>query len=381
MILAVALISIIFSVVIFFNNINRNSNYLAGFFLIIGIYIIAHYYVAIRFDPFWSAVFYNHFAPFYLLLGPFLFFYLRGIIEDDFIFKKSDWWHFLPFFFMLLTVGDYYFQPFEYKKQLMIEMTSNLVSFDEYKVNNLFPQSFNYLFRGTTFSLYLGYNFYLIFTRLVPKGIFHNFFRWGSTVNWIVIFHFVLLLITVSYSIFIVNFVWNPLYLDFQEAKLILGISSFGMVSMNAILLFSPQILYGITRTKESKFNLEEPVEEFQDEERREYFLALKKTIDELTIREKLFLLEEFSMEYLGKRLEIPIHHVRIVFKDYFEVRFTDYKNQVRVHHAVGLLKDNRNNALTIEAIGQNSGFNSRSTFFATFKKITGKTPLEFISK
>lgn len=381
MILAVAIVSIVFSVVIFFNNLNRNSNYLAAFFLIIGIFNIAHYYVANRFDPFWSAIFYNHFAPFYLLLGPFLFFYLRGIIEDDFIFKKSDWWHFIPFLIMLFAVGDYYYQPFEYKKQLMIEMTSNVVSFDEYKVNNLFPQSFNYLLRGTSFSLYLGYNFYLIFTRLIPRGIFYNFFRWGSTINWIVIFHFVLLMITVSYSIFIVNFIWNPLYLDFKEAKLILGISSFGMVSLNAILLFFPHILYGITRTKESKVNVEEPVEEFQDEERNEYFLALKNTIDELAIREKMFLMEEFSMENLSKKLGIPIHHVRIVFKDYFQVRFTDYKNQVKVDFAIELLKDNRNNALTIEAIGQNSGFNSRSTFFATFKKITGKTPLEFISK
>jgi AraC-like DNA-binding protein len=381
MILAVALVSIVFSVVIFFNNINRNSNYLAGFFLIIGIFNIAHYYVAIRFDPFWSAIFYNHFAPFYLLLGPFLFFYLRGIIEHHPIFKKSDWWHFIPFFVMLLTVGDYYFQPFEYKKQLMIEMTSNVVSFDEYKVNKLFPQSFNYLFRGTYFSLYLGYNFYLIFSRLIPNRIFHNFFRWGPTVNWIMIFHFVLLLITLSYSIFIINFIWNPLYLDFQEAKLILGVSSFGMVSMNAILLFFPQILYGITRTKESKVKIEEQVEEFQDEERNEYFSDLKRTIEELTVREQLFLLEEFSMEYLSKKLDIPIHHVRIVFKNYFQVRFTDYKNHVRVHHAIGLLQDNQNNALTIEAIGQNSGFSSRSTFFATFKKITGKTPLEYISR
>ena len=380
MILAVALVSIIFSIVIFFNNLNRNSNYLAGFFFIIGVFNVAHYYVVIKFDPFWAAMLYNHFAPFYLLLGPLLFFYLRGIIEDDFIFKKSDWWHFVPFFIMIITVGDYYFQPFEYKKQLMIDMSSNVISFDEFKFNYFFPQSFNFLFRGTLFSFYLGYNFYLIFSRLLPNGIFYKFLKWGSTINWVVIFHFVLLLITVSYSVFIINFVRNPLYLDFKEAQLILGLSSFGMVSMNVILLFFPHVLYGITRSKESKVNEEELVEEFKDEERKEYFLALKGTIDELAKREKLFLLEEFSMEYLSKKLEIPIHHVRIVFKDYFEVRFIDYKNQMRVHHAIGLLKDNLNNALTIEAIGQNSGFNSRSTFFATFKKITGKTPLEFIS-
>jgi AraC-like DNA-binding protein len=171
------------------------------------------------------------------------------------------------------------------------------------------------------------------------------------------------------------------LFLNFKEAKIILGISSFGMVSMNILLLFSPQILYGITRTKESKIKEEEPVEEFEEEERKAYFVELKRTIVDLTIREKLFLLEEFSMEFLAKKLDIPIHHIRIVFKDYIQLRFTDFKNQERVQYAVALLRDNSNNALTIEAIGQNSGFSSRSTFFATFKRITGKTPLEFISK
>ncbi|MEY2903998.1 MAG: hypothetical protein RJA52_14 [Bacteroidota bacterium] len=381
MILAVAVLSMLLSLVIFFNNLNRNSNYLAGFFLIFGLFNVTHFYSAIQFDPFWAAILYNHFAPLYLLLGPFLYFYLRGIIQDDFIFKKTDIWHYLPFILMVFSLGDYYFISFDFKKKLMMDMASNLLEFDDFEVNKFFPQSFNYLVRGASFTIYLGVNFYLIFTKLIYKNLIKNFFRWGSTINWLIIFHTLLLIITFSYSLFIFNFLKNPLFLNFKEAKIILGISSFGMVSMNILLLFSPQILYGITRTKESKIKEEEPVEEFEEEERKAYFVELKRTIVDLTIREKLFLLEEFSMEFLAKKLDIPIHHIRIVFKDYIQLRFTDFKNQERVQYAVALLRDNSNNALTIEAIGQNSGFSSRSTFFATFKRITGKTPLEFISK
>jgi AraC-like DNA-binding protein len=51
----------------------------------------------------------------------------------------------------------------------------------------------------------------------------------------------------------------------------------------------------------------------------------------------------------------------------------------MRIEHAVELLKDNSHKKYTMEAIGYISGFNSRTTFYVSFKKITGITPNEYL--
>jgi AraC-like DNA-binding protein len=54
-------------------------------------------------------------------------------------------------------------------------------------------------------------------------------------------------------------------------------------------------------------------------------------------------------------------------------------KNQLRVEYAKELLSDELMNNLTIDAIGQKSGFSTRSNFYNTFKVETGCTPSEYL--
>jgi AraC-like DNA-binding protein len=53
----------------------------------------------------------------------------------------------------------------------------------------------------------------------------------------------------------------------------------------------------------------------------------------------------------------------------------------LRIEHAKQLLKEGKNKTLSIEGIGSQSGFSSRSNFFSTFKSEVGMTPTEYLEE
>ena len=59
-------------------------------------------------------------------------------------------------------------------------------------------------------------------------------------------------------------------------------------------------------------------------------------------------------------------------------MNFSNFINIYRVDYAKLLLFDEEYSNFTIEAIGGLAGFNSKSGFNATFKKVTGLTPTQF---
>ena len=59
--------------------------------------------------------------------------------------------------------------------------------------------------------------------------------------------------------------------------------------------------------------------------------------------------------------------------------KFTAYRSMVRVEHAKELLNSGTADALSIDGIGSQSGFSSRSSFYASFKAETGMTPSQYL--
>jgi len=68
-------------------------------------------------------------------------------------------------------------------------------------------------------------------------------------------------------------------------------------------------------------------------------------------------------------------HHVSQVLNDRIGRNFFEYVNGHRIREACALLSGTD---ISIVAIGEEVGFNSRSTFNAAFKKATGRTPSRF---
>ncbi len=94
---------------------------------------------------------------------------------------------------------------------------------------------------------------------------------------------------------------------------------------------------------------------------------------------EKPYLNEEFDIEDIAEKLDIPRHHIIYCFTMILKKKFTTYRTTLRVEHAKELLSAGSANTLSIDGIGSQSGFPSRSSFYASFKSETGMTPSQYL--
>lgn len=91
---------------------------------------------------------------------------------------------------------------------------------------------------------------------------------------------------------------------------------------------------------------------------------------------ERPFLQSDFSLPQLADRLKLSVHIVSQVINDGLRKSFFEMTAEYRINAAIQLLRDQPN--IKIEEIAEQVGYNSKSSFNTTFKKITGKTPSEF---
>jgi len=82
------------------------------------------------------------------------------------------------------------------------------------------------------------------------------------------------------------------------------------------------------------------------------------------------------KLKDIAKFLTISPHKLSQLLNDNLGKSFASFINECRIEDAKKLIKEK--NQFTLEAIGFEAGFSSKSTFYATFKKVTGKTPSEY---
>jgi AraC-like DNA-binding protein len=91
---------------------------------------------------------------------------------------------------------------------------------------------------------------------------------------------------------------------------------------------------------------------------------------------EKVFIDADLKLSGLAKTLNVSPHQLSQFLNDNLDNNFTSYVNSYRIEAACTMLINE--NKLTLEAVGYEVGFNSKSTFFTAFKKHTGLTPLSY---
>jgi YesN/AraC family two-component response regulator len=112
---------------------------------------------------------------------------------------------------------------------------------------------------------------------------------------------------------------------------------------------------------------------------REELHDDLYSKLNDLMEREKVFLDNALTLDDLAKQLNTNRSYLSLVINERFNTNFNNYINEYRVKEAQKIFLDPASKILTIEAIAQNVGFNSKSSFNTAFKKFCGLTPRDFM--
>ncbi len=104
-----------------------------------------------------------------------------------------------------------------------------------------------------------------------------------------------------------------------------------------------------------------------------------KTTLKKLTIlmsEQKIYKNSNLKLKDLAEYLELPSHQVSQLLNDNLGKSFSELINEYRIEEAKRLIQSNTK--YTLEAIGNESGFNSKSMFYKYFKNIVGMTPKKY---
>lgn len=105
--------------------------------------------------------------------------------------------------------------------------------------------------------------------------------------------------------------------------------------------------------------------------------LIYKNLLYQLEIK-KVFLDSELSLKKLSAMIDTNQTYLSNVVNRYFECNLKGLLNRYRVEYAKELL---RAGCSILENLPKKCGFASKSPFYTAFKKITGMTPIQYMTR
>jgi len=162
------------------------------------------------------------------------------------------------------------------------------------------------------------------------------------------------------------------------------------------IMFYSPEFLYGTdmfqNKIKEFKkndiafdhiwINTNKQVINIQDAALKEKIAdniqSYIADIEHFALNTKLFLTENFKLDDLANKLNLPKSHITYLFKYHATISFSDFKKIIRIQKSMSLIKEGYLKNNTLESLAVSLGFSSYSPFFTSFKSITGMSPKNY---
>jgi AraC-like DNA-binding protein len=85
------------------------------------------------------------------------------------------------------------------------------------------------------------------------------------------------------------------------------------------------------------------------------------------------------SLSELASQIQIPSHLLSKIINDHYHQNFFDFINHYRIEEFKKMVIDPKNQNLTFLGLAYEVGFNSKTAFNRSFKKITNQTPREYL--
>ena len=395
--------------ILFYNRGFKSTNhFLAGFLFFSSLYLLESFTFFFAESRNWVAFFTNTHAFFYLI-GPFAFFYVRSMLRDNSQLNNIDIIHFVPFAATFIGFIPYLCSAWSYKLLVAENIQSENWDMQQFHLNFIIPHKVDQALNVLHIYFYSGSLWYLIWKyKRSSSSRIYNVPQFKLIRKWLFIFVLIITIITLNFTVTMANmWIYDDKSIFLQKASGALLFASIVYVSMNMIVMFFPQIMYGLPiEVKESLFanhfqetqvvmeaapsdsiaEISEEAVSSDTAEKKElpllfssdYIEKIEAAINEI-IKNENYLEPEFKLLNIASKSSLPSHHLTYYFNTILELSFSDWRNKLRIDYATQLLKKGNSNHLTLEAISTKIGFTSQSTFIRAFKLHTGKTPSEFV--
>ncbi len=290
--------------------------------------------------------------PIPLLLGPLFFLYVESFVRR---LNSKDFLHFIPFLVLAIYFLPFYVLPEADK--IIILQEKNLKSV-LYAIDGLW---------GIIEILsVLSFSFYALIFHVKRKQ--YDFLREDTEYPDYRIIRYTIILFTVFsimavISFFVLKLFDVPIYLDFFLSILIcISIYLIGYLQVNNRIVVNHTRKNSLDKYSRSGLNPENAEQMIQE---------ILKHLEE----NKPYINMDYKLADLAEETEIPTHHISELLNKYHDKSFAELINSYRVEEAKKMLVLKENLNLKVSAIGYDVGFNSRTSFYYWFKKITNISP------
>lgn len=298
----------------------------------------------------------------FLLFNPAFYIYSRSLVQSDFKLRPIQLLHLLPFVFFEVF-GYIYKEPyilfgyFEFDTSYWFRLAFAVASVVSWATYNYSTARMVYKHRVRLVNEFSNIESNKRVTWLFFVIIFYNLYCF-------------LLLVSGIFNIFL--HVDYPVLPIINYSTLLVMVYILGFYGLQQELIFKKEseALVLVNGNGNGKNN-----SQFLSAEQTE---IIKGHLYRYFKDKRPYLNSELSMDMLSKELGYPKHHITEVLNKEIGKNFFQFVNEYRVEAVKEMLSTK--SYFSIEAIGYECGFNSKSSFFSTFKKSTGFTPLQYRS-